>query len=89
MKSFEELLTRSDLKGRITLLTEMRDTMGFMLTVVGADPEKFTDDEWQQRHRQARSRRSDGQVRSFTGNDYIQDLASGQHRSPARRGPVT
>ena len=34
--SFEELLTRPDLKGRITLLTEMRDTMGFMLKVVGA-----------------------------------------------------
>ena len=35
VKSFEELLTRSDLKGRITLLSEMRDTMGFMLKVVG------------------------------------------------------
>ena len=40
VKSFEELLTRADLKGRITLLTEMRDTMGFMLKVVGADPER-------------------------------------------------
>ncbi len=34
--SFEELLTRSDLKGKVTLLTEMRDTMGFMLRTVGA-----------------------------------------------------
>ena len=25
---------------------EMRDTMGFMLKVVGADPSEFTDDEW-------------------------------------------
>src|ERR1700750_742651 len=33
--SFKDLLTRSDLKGKVTLLTEMRDTMGFMLRVVG------------------------------------------------------
>ena len=29
--SFEDLLTRRDLRGRISLLTEMRDTMGFLL----------------------------------------------------------
>ena len=34
VKSFTELLTRSDLKGKVTLLTEMRDTMGFMLRTV-------------------------------------------------------
>ena len=66
VKSFEELLTRSDLKGRITLLSEMRDTMGFMLKVQGADPSDFTDDEWKDaidrlqsgRGRRARSGRS-------------------------------
>ena len=47
VKSFEELLTRPDLKGRVTLLSEMRDTMAFMLKVIGADPDKFTDAEWQ------------------------------------------
>ena len=41
--SFEELLTRPDLKGKIELLTEMRDTMVFMLLLDGRDPEKFTD----------------------------------------------
>ena len=49
--SFDELLTRPDLKGKITLLSEMRDTMAFMLKVVGADPDDFTDDEWEQRDR--------------------------------------
>ena len=44
--SFEELLTRADLKGKVSLLTEMRDTMGFMLLLDGADPDDFTDDEW-------------------------------------------
>jgi spermidine/putrescine transport system substrate-binding protein len=75
--SFEELITRSDLKGRITLLTEMRDTMGFMLKVVGADPEDFDDDDWHNAIDKLQSVVSAGQVRAFTGNEYIQDLAAG------------
>jgi spermidine/putrescine transport system substrate-binding protein len=77
VKSFEELLTRSDLKGRITLLTEMRDTMGFMLKVVGADPSNFDDDDWHNALDKLQSAVSAGQVRAFTGNEYIQDLAAG------------
>jgi spermidine/putrescine transport system substrate-binding protein len=77
VKSFEELITRPDLKGRITLLTEMRDTMGFMLKVVGADPDKFTEDQWHNAIDKLQSVVSAGQVRSFTGNEYIQDLAAG------------
>jgi spermidine/putrescine transport system substrate-binding protein len=75
--SFTELLTRPDLKGKITLLTEMRDTMGFMLRVVGANPEKFTDTQWQSAIDRLHGAVSDGQVRSFNGNDYLNDLASG------------
>ncbi len=75
--SFQELLTRSDLKGRITLLTEMRDTMGFMLRTVGAEPDKFTDAEWHNAIDALSKAVSDGQVRSFNGNDYLNDLASG------------
>lgn len=77
LKSFKELLTRKDLKGRISLLSEMRDTMGFLLMINGGDPEKFTDDEWQDAIDMLKKARSDGQVRSFTGNEYVQDLASG------------
>jgi spermidine/putrescine transport system substrate-binding protein len=77
VKSFEELLTRPDLKGRITLLTEMRDTMLFMLRVVGADPTTFTDDDWANAIDRLRQAVADGQVRAFTGNEYIQDLAAG------------
>ena len=75
--SFQELLTRKDLRGRISLLTEMRDTMGFLLLIEGADPENFTDDNWQNAIDMLRKARGDGQVRSFTGNDYVQDLAAG------------
>jgi spermidine/putrescine transport system substrate-binding protein len=75
--SFEELLTRSDLKGKVTLLTEMRDTMGFMLRTVGADPDKFTETQWQNAIDALHKAVSSGQIRSFNGNDYLNDLASG------------
>ena len=77
VRTFEELLTRDDLKGRISLLTEMRDTMGFMLKVTGADPDEFTEDEWHNALDKLESVVSAGQVRAFTGNEYIQDLAAG------------
>ncbi len=77
VRSFDELLTRSDLAGRITLLSEMRDTMGFMLKMVGADPSDFTDDEWGQAIDRLQQAVDAGQVRAFTGNEYIQDLAAG------------
>ena len=75
--SFEELLTRSDLTGKITLLSEMRDTMGFMLKVTGADPSDFTEDEWANAIDRLAVAVDAGQVRAFTGNEYIQDLAAG------------
>ena len=75
--SFEELLTRSDLKGKITLLSEMRDTMAFMVKVTGGNPDDFTDDEWGNAIDKLRVAVKAGQVRAFTGNEYIQDLAAG------------
>ncbi|MGI9084311.1 MAG: polyamine ABC transporter substrate-binding protein [Aeromicrobium sp.] len=77
VKSFEELITRSDLKGRISLLSEMNDTMGMLLLAEGADPADFTDAQWQAAMDKLRKARADGQIRSFTGNEYIQDLTAG------------
>jgi spermidine/putrescine transport system substrate-binding protein len=75
--SFEELLTKPELKGKISLLREMRDTMGFMLKVVGADPAKFTDEEWDSAIGRLEEVVASGQVRRFTGNDYVDDLNKG------------
>jgi spermidine/putrescine transport system substrate-binding protein len=74
--SFEELLTRPDLQRRVTLLREMRDTMGFMLRVVGADPGDFDDDEWGQAIERLEQATAE-QVRAFTGNDYTDGLNTG------------
>lgn len=77
VRSFDELLTRSDLKGRISLLTEMRDTMGLALLTEGADPSQFDDTAWDNALDRIRKARKDGQIRAFTGNEYIQDLSAG------------
>ncbi len=77
VKSFDELVTRSDLKGRISLLTEMNDTMGLTLLSEGADPSNFTDAQWQAAMDKLQKAVGDGQIRSFTGNEYIQDLSAG------------
>ncbi|MBA2574110.1 MAG: spermidine/putrescine ABC transporter substrate-binding protein [Nocardioidaceae bacterium] len=75
--SFQQLLTRPELKGKITLLTEMRDTMLFMLLMQGADPEDFTDDEFSNAIAELQKYVDNGQVRRFTGNDYTDDLKQG------------
>ncbi len=77
VRTMEELLTRSDLKGKVTCLTEMRDTMGLIMLGQGADPSNFTDDQWGKAMETLKRARSDGQIRAFTGNEYINDLAAG------------
>ena len=75
--SFEELMTRSDLKGKVSLLSEMGDTMLFMLLLEGADPEEFSQDQWGSALERLEGYVKSGQVRRFTGNDYIRDLNAG------------
>lgn len=77
VRTMDELLTRSDLKGRVTMLSEMRDTMGLMLLADGANPADFTESQWSTSLDKVSKARSDGQIRAFTGNEYINDLAAG------------
>jgi spermidine/putrescine transport system substrate-binding protein len=77
VSSFEELVTRPDLKGKVSLLSEMGDTMGFVLKLVGADPENFTDDEWAAAIEKMKEIVDSGQIRQFTGNNYVGPLNKG------------
>jgi spermidine/putrescine transport system substrate-binding protein len=77
VRSFEEMLSRSDLKGKVTLLSEMHDTMLFLLLMTGADPSDFTDDEFGAAIDRLGEAVDAGQIRAFTGNDYAQDLVKG------------
>ena len=75
--SFKDLLTRPDLKGKIELLTEMRDTMSFMLLLQDSDPADFTADEFSSAIDSLQKYVDNGQIRRFTGNDYVDDMKSG------------
>ena len=77
VSSFDELISRPDLKGRISLLSEMRDTMGFMIATTGGDPAHFSDADWNKAIDRLNQVVQNGQVRRFTGNDYINDLDKG------------
>ena len=77
VKSIKELISRPDLKGKVSMLTEMRDTMGFMLKVVGADPTKFNQTDWENAIDELKKAVAAGQFRRFTGNDYVDDLNAG------------
>jgi spermidine/putrescine transport system substrate-binding protein len=77
VRSFDELLTRPDLKGKVSLLSEMHDTMLFMLLLEGADPEDFTDDQFGKAIDRLQKATDAGQIRAFTGNEYAQDLVKG------------
>ena len=77
VRTMDELLFRSDLKGRVTLLTEMQDTMGLLLLSDGADPSKFTPAQWGKAMDKLNAARASGQIRAFTGNEYIGDLQAG------------
>ncbi|MGA9748102.1 MAG: spermidine/putrescine ABC transporter substrate-binding protein [Nocardioides sp.] len=75
--SFEDLLSRPDLKGKVSLLSEMHDTMIFLLLMTGADPEDFDEDEFGVAIDRLAEAVDAGQIRAFTGNDYAQDLVKG------------
>ncbi|HSG07325.1 MAG TPA: spermidine/putrescine ABC transporter substrate-binding protein [Longimicrobiales bacterium] len=75
--SVEELLTRSDLRGKVSLPSEISDTMGFMLRIGGADPSHFDDDDFDRALERLREAVAAGQIRRFTGNDFVRDLDAG------------
>ena len=59
------------LKGRVTVLSEMRDTMGVIIASQGNDPSNFTEDQFNQAIEELTKQVDNGQIRQVTGNDYI------------------
>jgi spermidine/putrescine transport system substrate-binding protein len=64
-------------KGKVTMLTEMRDTFGLVMLGLGKDPTHCSVDDVKAAAAKIKQARLSGQIRSFTGNDYADDLASG------------
>ncbi len=64
-------------KGKVTMLTEMRDTVPLVMAADGVDPVEATTQDWLDAIDKLQKASDDGQIRQFTGNNYIQDLAKG------------
>jgi spermidine/putrescine transport system substrate-binding protein len=77
IRTVDELLTRPDLKGKVTALSEMRDTMGLLLQSNGHDPANFTAAQFDDALNKLKKAVDSKQIRKFTGNDYAPDLAKG------------
>src|SRR4029078_11095953 len=69
--------TRPDLKGKVSLLTEMNDSAGLLLLSMGKDPSNFTEADFDNARDNLKKAVDSGQIRKFTGNDYKEDLAKG------------
>jgi spermidine/putrescine transport system substrate-binding protein len=64
-------------KGKVTMLSEMRDTVGIVAASMGADPEKASVDEFMKAIDKIGEGADSGQIRGFTGNEYIKDIPKG------------
>jgi len=77
LKSVDDLFDPA-FKGKIGMLTEMRDTVGLILLSLGIDPSTVTSfDEAAEAFDKLAAAKADGQIRAFTGNDYLDDLSTG------------
>jgi spermidine/putrescine transport system substrate-binding protein len=76
IRSFEDLFDPR-FKGRVTLLSEARDTVGNIMLMQGNDPAKATEATANQALDRLEQAVQAGQIRQFTGNDYTTGLARG------------
>jgi spermidine/putrescine transport system substrate-binding protein len=64
-------------KGKVTMLTEMRDTVGAMLLMEDKQPEKATKQDCLAVCDKLAKLSRDGQIRRFTGNEYTESISKG------------
>jgi spermidine/putrescine transport system substrate-binding protein len=64
-------------RGKVEMLTEMRDTVPLVMKCMGVDPEGADEAEWLAAIDKIQGAVESGQIRRFTGNDYARDLTSG------------
>ena len=76
MSSLDQLWDPA-LKGRVTVLSEMHDTVGIILAWLGYDPGNFTDDQFSEAIEVLSTQVASGQIRQVTGNDYAAALETG------------
>ena len=75
--SVDQLLHDTALKGKVTMLTEMRDTVGVVLIEQGVNLANVTAEQFAAALQVIQDAKDAGQIKGFTGNDYTKPLASG------------
>ena len=77
IKSLDQLFSKAN-KGKIEVLSELRDTIGIILQYQGVDPSKdFTENQYMNAVDYLKKMINDGFIRQVKGNDYKEDLISG------------
>ena len=64
-------------KGKVDMLTEMRDTVPLVMKCMGVNLNHATESDWLAAIAKIKAAADSGQIRRFTGNDYARDLTSG------------
>jgi spermidine/putrescine transport system substrate-binding protein len=77
VRSVTQLLEDPNLKGKVTMLSEMGDSIGIVMADSGDDPSAVTDETFDRAIERVRAAVDSEQIRRFTGNDYAQPLANG------------
>jgi spermidine/putrescine transport system substrate-binding protein len=64
-------------KGKVDFLNEVRETVPLVMKCEGVDPNEATEADWMKAIDKIKGAAESGQIRRFTGNDYQNDLTSG------------
>ncbi len=76
LRSINDLLD-PEFRGRVAMLTEMRDTLGLTMLSLGHDPKVVDEEGAFEALDVIAQATADGQIRAFTGNEYLRSLESG------------
>jgi spermidine/putrescine transport system substrate-binding protein len=77
VRSVQQLLEDPKLKGKVTMLMELADSIGLVMLQQGNDPSAVTDETFAEAADYVQKAVDSGQIRRFTGNDYAQPLTKG------------
>ena len=72
-----DVLENPAYKGKVTLLTEMADTMSLVMLANGDDPTNVDEASFTKAYDRIKKAVDSGQIRQFTGNDYTGPLTKG------------
>ena len=78
VESIEQLFEDPKLKGKVSMLMELADSVGLVMLANGDDPAEVTDESFQGAVDRVQAAVDSGQIVRFTGNDFAQPLTKGE-----------